>query len=62
MSRLLRVLHVLTNLGGFGGIQEYVTNLVTALDHNTFQVEVAIGPGEGPYVPRLLDAGIPIHQ
>jgi glycosyltransferase involved in cell wall biosynthesis len=62
MNRPLRVLHVLTNLGGFGGIQEYVTNLVTTLDRDKFHVEVAVGPGDGPYLPRLLDAGIPVHR
>jgi len=62
MSRSLRVLHILTNLGGFGGIQEYVTNLVTMLDPNKFQVEIAVGPGDGPYLSRVREAGIPVHH
>ena len=62
MNLPLHVLHVLTNLGGFGGIQEYVTNLVTRLDRNKFQVEIAVGPGDGPCLSRVREAGIPVHH
>jgi glycosyltransferase involved in cell wall biosynthesis len=62
MTGRIRVLHVLTTLGGFGGIQDYVANLVTRIDPSRFEVEVACGPDAGPCVERVRSAGIPIHR
>jgi glycosyltransferase involved in cell wall biosynthesis len=62
MTERIRVLQVLTNLAGHGGIQEYVTTVALDLDRSRFDVEVACGPGDGPYRERLLEGGIVVHD
>jgi len=55
-----KILHIIT-LSNWGGAQRICFDLVTNLDKEKFQVEVAVRPG-GILVDKLKEKGIPVHQ
>jgi glycosyltransferase involved in cell wall biosynthesis len=59
ISRLLRVLHIITQSRPFGGAQQNTLSLLTRVNRERFHNHLACGP-RGPLIDAARDAGIPV--